>query len=155
MRKAKREIKDAAAVEAVLKKERVCRLGLCDGEWPYVVPVNYGFANGRLYFHSAVEGKKIDLLRRNDRVCFEVESETAVVADEKPCDYTTRYRSVIGWGRARFLETPEEKLRGLKILMKHHQGPTDNFRESVLDVTAVVEIEIMEMTGKASPAPKA
>lgn len=155
MLKNDREIKDSAAVEAALRQARICHLGLYDGQWPYVVPVNFGYEDGRLYFHSSAraEGKKLSILRQNDKVCFEVTVSADVVGGEKPCDWTTRYVSVIGYGRARILEGEEQKLRGLRVIMRAHGGPEENFRPQVLEKTAVVEITVESMTGKQLPAP--
>jgi len=155
MLKKDREIKDPAGIEAALAASRICHLGLYDGEWPYVVPVNFGYEDGRIYVHASSnpKSKKLSILAKNDKVCFEITSKTEVVSAEKPCDWTTNYASVIGFGRARLLETDEEKLHGLRIIMKAHNGPTENFRMEVVKKTAVIEINIDSMTGKSLPAP--
>ena len=151
MRKKDREITDKTVLEQLLRRTKVCRLGLFDGDWPYVVPVSFAYDNGQLYFHSAPKGRKMDILRDHPRVCFEVETEVEVVTGVRPCDYTVKYKSVIGVGRAVLLTDPEEKLAALRILMHRHGGPDEGFREDVLPVTAVVRIDIESMTGKANP----
>ncbi len=156
MLKKDREITDPQAVVAALGKARICHLGMCDGESPYVVPVNFGFEDGKLYFHSSAktEGKKLSILARNPKVCFEVTVQAEVKDGERPCDWTTHYVSVIGYGRARILETEDEKLHGLTVLMRHHGGPVEGFRLEVLKKTAVIEITVDSMTGKSLPGPK-
>jgi len=156
MLKKDREITDPAAVEEALGQARICHIGLYDGEYPYVVPVNFGYEDGRLYFHSSAkaEGKKLTLIARDPKVCFEAVAQAEVREGERPCDWTTHYVSVIGYGTARVLESDEEKLHGLKVIMRSHGGPEDGFRTEVLKKTAVVEIAVKSMTGKRLPAPK-
>jgi len=153
MRKADREITDIRDIEAVLRSQRVCRLGMISDGRAYVVPVNYGYESGALYFHSARKGKKIEALAQNPEVCFEVDADVSVVAGELPCQYTTQYRSVIGFGRAVFLEDAGDKLHGLRVIMRAHGGPGEGFVPEIVEVTAVVRIEIESMTGKSLPAP--
>jgi len=151
MRKKDREITDKSILHELLKRARICRLGLFDGEWPYVVPVNFAYADGCIYVHSAPKGRKMDILREHPRVCFEVDTEVELMAGERPCDYTTKYKSVIGTGLAVLLTDADEKLKALGILMRHHGAPAEGFRPEVLPVTAVIRIDISSMTGKANP----
>lgn len=118
----------------------------------------------RLYVHSAREGRKIDLLRANPRVCFEVESEVGLVAGKSPCDWSVRYRSVIGWGRASLVEDRPERLRALDLLVRKYEtvaapaelrgaaaaAPPPAYRKAALEATAIIRIDIEELTGKAS-----
>lgn len=151
MRKKEREITDKSVLEELLMRARICRLGLYDGQWPYVVPVNMGYANGHIYFHSSLKGKKMEILRQNPKVCFEIDSDVEIVTGERPCDYTTNYKSIIGFGTAVFLEDEAEKLEGLRVVMRRHAGPTEGFRSEVVPKTAVVRIDIASLTGKANP----
>ena len=151
MRKKKREITDKSVLEQLLMQARICRLGLYDGKWPYVVPVNIGYNAGHLYFHSSRKGKKMEILRDNPNVCFEVDSDVEMVTGELPCDYTTNYKSVIGFGTAVVVEDEAEKLEGLRIIMRRHGAPIEGFRPEVVPVTAVVRIDIQSMTGKSNP----
>jgi nitroimidazol reductase NimA-like FMN-containing flavoprotein (pyridoxamine 5'-phosphate oxidase superfamily) len=153
MRKANREIKDTADIEEMLRSQRVCRLGMISEGRAYVVPVNYGYEPGAIYFHSAQKGKKIEALAQNPQVCFEIEAAVEIVAGDLPCKYTTHYRSVIGFGRAAILDDPGEKLHGLRVIMQAHGGPSDGFVPEIVEITAVVRVDIESMTGKANPAP--
>jgi hypothetical protein len=150
LRKKEKEIKDRREIEAILQKASVCRLAMADGGEPYVVPLNFGYEGDCLYFHCAREGRKIDIIRRNDRVCFEVETDVQVIPAEKPCGWTTRFRCVIGRGRAVLVDDPAEKRRGLEVLMRHYGGPEGPFPDEVLAKTAVIRVDIEEMTGKES-----
>ena len=123
MRKKEREITDKAVLEQLLMQTQICRLGLYDGKWPYVVPVNMGYEPGRIYFHSSKKGKKMDILRDNPNVCFELDADVEIVTGDKPCDWTTYYKSIIGFGTAVILDDEEEKLAGLKVIMRRHGGP--------------------------------
>ncbi|MHC1711977.1 MAG: pyridoxamine 5'-phosphate oxidase family protein [Solidesulfovibrio sp.] len=151
MRKKEREITDKAYLEQLLKQAHIVRLGLYDGEWPYVVPVNMGYIAGHIFFHSSKKGKKMDILREYPKVCFELDGDMEIVAGERPCDYTTNYKSIIGYGTAVILTDEAEKLEGLRVIMRHHGGPVEGFRPEVVAKTAVVRIDIASLTGKSNP----
>ena len=71
MRRQEREISDRAAIDAIIRACQVCRLGMVDGDLPYIVPMSFGYDGRALYFHCATQGRKLDVLRRRPRVCFE------------------------------------------------------------------------------------
>lgn len=151
MRKANREVTDPAELDEILRSATVMRLGLCVDDVPYVVPLNFGYEPGRIYFHSAREGRKLDMIARNEKVCFEAEGGYDLISADKPCDYWTRFRSVIGWGRARIVTDPDERLHGFKVLMRHVAGRecTDqDFPAKHADLAHIVAIDIERMTGK-------
>lgn len=148
MRRSDREIKDPAELEYVLRSARVLYLGLCHGKEPYVVPLYYGYADGAVYIHCATEGKKLDLMRINPRVTFVVEAAHELYTAPKPCDWTAKFSSVMGFGTAEILTDPADKQHGLWVLMKHCGGPTEGFDETQIPKTAVVKINIEKLTGK-------
>lgn len=150
MRRQDKEITDYGLIESILKDERICRIALCDWEKPYVVPMIFGYQDGYLYLHSATEGKKIDLLRMNNQICFEVESGVEVVPGEQPCNWGIKYYSVIGFGKAYFLEEPDEKRKALDIIMRKFTKENQNYPEEMLQKTEVIKVVIEEMTGKKS-----
>ena len=151
MRKARQEIKDNAVLEEILKGALICRLAMIDGKLPYMLPFNYGYRAGVLYIHSAPEGKKIELLRKNKRVCFEVEDRMEITRGERACDWSTRYRSVVGYGDVDILEDEAGKQEGLEVIMAHHGAPDliefnpDNMKRMV-----ILKLTIRSMTGKHS-----
>ncbi len=152
MRQAKKEIRDQEVVIGLLKACQIGRLGTIgwDG-YPMVKPLNFAYEEGRIYFHSAQEGEKIDDIKRDSRVCFEADLPVALVKSTgSPCRAEYLYQSVIIKGRAYRVEDPSEKLRGLKLLMQKYQpeGGYGEFPEEKLKLTAVVRIDIEEMTGK-------
>ena len=123
--------------------------------WPYVVPLNYGFGKDFIIVHGAREGKKIDLLRENNKVAFNVAIDTEVILDENdPSEFSMKYRSVSGLGTAKFIEDAEEKREALKIIMEHYHGPKEPITEGMLKATAVIKISITEITGKINFYPK-
>ena len=150
MRRADREIKDREAIEAILQRATVCRLGLCRDGVPYVVPLSFGYKDNVLYFHSAPEGRKIDTIRENPHVCFEVDIDQEVVPGDAPCGWTVRYRSVIGWGNARLVESVEEKRSALDVILNHYSEGSREYGREALEKVAVFEVEIETMTGKQS-----
>lgn len=148
MRRKDREITDIGEIEDIIKKAIVCRIGLTDGNEPYVVPVCFGYERGALYFHGAGVGRKINMLKKNNRVCFEIDGDVAVRSAEKACKFSLKYRSVIGTGRAYILEKAEEKARSLNVIMKHYAGRDFIFTKSDLDSALVWKVEIESLTGK-------
>lgn len=158
LRRGERAMDQRAQQEELLRLCKVCRLALCDGDRPYLVPLNYGYSwdgSGlRLYFHSAREGRKLDLLRRSPRACFEVDDGGELTAGETACQHGWAYRSLIGEGAVRFLHG-EEKRQGLEILMAHQTGRRDwAFEEKACQAVAVFCLEVSHLSGKCRrPAP--
>jgi uncharacterized protein len=148
MRRNEKEIKDPAALRAVIQQSTVCRVGLSDGNRPYIVPLCFGYEEGFLYFHAAHEGQKIEIIKKNSCVCFEFEANAAVVEEQQACDWGMRYQSVIGFGTAVFLEDVEEKRRALEIIMRQYSKRSFSFPEQALAGTTVIRVAIESMTGK-------
>jgi len=149
LRRKDKEITESREIEAVIKKATVCRLGLVDRDESYIVPVNFGYERNAIYFHSALEGRKVELIKRNNKVCFEIDTDVAIEKTDKS-NCSVKYRSVIGRGKACILESNEEKLRGLKTIMRQCTGGEYSFSEERLDSVLVVEIRIEKITGKQS-----
>lgn len=150
MRRKEKEITDAAEIEQIIKQARVCRLGLVDGNEPYVVPVCFGYEKNAFYFHCAPEGRKIDLIKKNNQVCVEIDDDVEISGAEKPCGWSAKYRSVIGVGRAHILEDEEDKIHGLAVIMWQFGERKPNIEFEKTDRTAVVRIDIENITGKKS-----
>jgi uncharacterized protein len=148
MRKAKQEITDITVIEEILNSANVCRLGMCHQGFPYLVPMNYGYKDGSLYFHCAASGLKIDILNENDLVCFEVEANVDLVTGEVPCNWSQFYRSVIGWGRTEFIVDPGEKIKALHIFMHHYEQREWRIPDDRIERTTVFRVNIQKMTGK-------
>ena len=150
MRRSEKEIVDRVAIESIIRRARVCRLGLADGDRPYVVPLCFGYRDNALYFHAAREGMKLDILRRNDKVCFEFDIDGEVVKSGDPCRWGMRYQSVIGFGRAVFVEDVASKHRALQIIVNQYAEGSFSFPAEAVGDTAVIRVDIEHMTGKQS-----
>lgn len=151
MRKQKNLVSDQAEIEAILQKALVLRVAMSHNDQPYVVPVNFAYAEGCLYFHTGHKGMKMDFLAANDRVCFEVDTEVKLLPNDNPCAWSVRYESVVGFGTAHKVEDQDERLKGLRLIMEHYAGPGQyEFPSPNLARTAVVRVEIDEMTGRRS-----
>jgi len=151
MRRSDKEITDSKEIAVIMEKAAVCRIALVDNGSPYIVPVNFVVRDNHLYFHSSRDGRKIDLLRKNNRVCFEIDINTKIVKGDAPCSCGTRYLSVIGFGRAFFLEKATEKKKALNYLMEKYAGKGSfTYKSEVLEKVAVISVRIEKITGKKS-----
>jgi uncharacterized protein len=151
MRRKQQEISDRTLLESLLGKADVMRFGLCRDSMPYVVPVSFGYHDRRLYVHSALEGMKLDIIRKNNNVCFEAEYKVEMVPAEPACKWTVKYFSVIGFGKAFIVTDVEERLFGLRTIMEHYSGTRDySFPEDAVKRTAIIRVDIDSMTGKRS-----
>lgn len=152
MRQSKKEIKDKNIIVSMLNACHVGRLGTIgrDG-YPMVKPINFAYHEGNIYFHTAMAGEKIEDIKRDNRICFEVDLPIAYVKGNKnPCRAEYLYRSVIIKGIAYILEDRREKIFALKCLMEKYQpeGGYGDFSEEKLAITGIVRLDIDEMTGK-------
>ena len=152
----KQWINDDAEMEAILQECAVGSLAtVCPDGSLYVVTVNYVYQNGKIFFHCALTGKKLDNIASDDRVCFEAHIMERIARAEQAVNFGTRYRSVIVQGRARQLDDPATK-RDLLILLTAKYAEEATFElptEKQVAATAVVEIEIESMTGKRNVDP--
>lgn len=137
----------AAQCETILREQMVGRLGMVDGETPYVVPVFYAFAEGRIIIHSAVCGLKMELLDSGRQVCFEVDSLEAVVPGAMPCDWSARYSSVLCFGHPQVVADSAERARLLSLLVERFVPGGGPLSEEAMGRTAVIVIDIEHMTG--------
>lgn len=151
MRRTDKEIVDRSEIDQVIRRSEVCRLAFAVDDEPYVVPVSFGYDGESLFFHTAKAGRKIDFIRRNNRVCFEVSTDVRLVrhADD-PCAWSFAFASVIGYGRVTELLSPEDERLGLNQIMLQYSGRQWQFDERSLISTRVWRIEIDSMTGKRS-----
>jgi len=150
MRRKEKEITEASAIEDIIKKSLVCRLALSEGNFPYIVPLSFGYRDKILYFHGPLKGKKIDIIRKNQNICFEFDINTEIVKAEDACHWSMKYQSVIGFGKAVLLEDLDEKRKALNIIMSQYSDRTFQFNDTTLKGTVVIKVEIESMTGKQS-----
>ena len=158
MTKRERQIFDQEQIKAILDTAKVLHLGLAVDNEPYVVPMNYGctWEDGRLvlYLHSALMGKKLDMIRANPKVFFEMDCDLTPFEGEKPCQYGLAYSSVMGRGTATLVEDVEEKIKAMSILMKTQTGKEFSFNERLVSIVAVIRIDVAEYTAKHRPVPE-
>jgi len=152
MRRKDREIKDIKKIQQILDRCEVCRIGIMDGDRPYVVPMSFGYCceDGELefYFHGAAAGKKVSLLREGRSVCLEFDTGYEVIGGEQACSYSTYYQSVIAYGKPTFLDG-EDKVKGLGILMSQYSERTDfTYPDKMLQSMAVYKVVVNEFTAK-------
>lgn len=152
MRRRDREIEDQSELESIIGAATVCRLAMSENNRPYIVPLCFGYKDGTLYFHSAGEGKKLDVLRANNYVCFEMDIDHELVRAYLPCESEIKYRSVIGFGQASFVNGAEEKRMALNTITRHYSEgnaeETYNYPEQKLANTTIIKVKIESLTGK-------
>ena len=151
MRRKDREITDFNEIINIIKKCDVCRIALNDKDFPYIVPLNFGLdIQGKevyLYFHCAMEGKKLDLIANDNRVTFEMDCDHNFILYEERMSCTMGYESVIGHG---VIETvpDENKYESLKILMRQYHAEDFKFNTDMMRVTTVLKMTVIDMVGK-------
>ncbi len=152
MRREDREITDRAELLRILTDARVCRVAMSDAGRPYLVPLSFALDGGDLVLHSAREGRKIDILRRNPAVCFEVEEGVEIDVGPSPCETGMRFRTVIGHGIAEFVDDRAERARLLRLFGDRYGAPDVPLRPSDVERTTVIRVRVNGMTGKRRPA---
>lgn len=150
MRRSEKEIASRDDIDRIIGRASVCRLAMIDGEMPYIVPLNFGYSGDTFYFHSAREGRKIDVLARGGKVCFEIDCGHELVTASEPCNWSMRFESVIGYGAVRFIDHPELKLKALECIMAQYSSEPFSFPEASVAGIAVFELQIESMTAKRS-----
>lgn len=150
MRRKDKEIKDKGEIEQIIRTAQICRLAMARENQPYVIPLNFGYRDNTVYFHCASQGKKIDILRENPRVCLEFSIDTEIVPAEKSCEWGLRFKSAIGFGTARFVEDTGSQKKALDIIMDHYGGKGGDYSEKMLKITSVIKVVLTRLTGKRS-----
>jgi len=156
MRRKDREITDINAIEEILLQCKTCHLAMIDGDTPYIVPLSYGYKllDGgvlELYFHSALEGRKLDILKRNNKVCFEVSSEGEPIHSETPCNSGYYFSSVIGFGDAVFIDNADDKCEALSVMFKYQTSKDVTFTAEQAESVCVFKVVSTNFTGKKKP----
>ncbi len=152
MRKINRAVTGKDEISQIIEKCNVCRIGLFDGEYPYIVPMNFGFSDEDgliFYFHCASEGRKLDILRSNPKVCFELDCAHQLIVGEKPCDYTMHYESIMGEGEISVVADKSERILGMNLIMQHY-GKVDelHYNEEIFCRTAILKLTASSVIGK-------
>lgn len=152
MRKKDREIKDIKVIEEIISRCNVCRIALSDNDMPYIVPLNFGYQKGSpscFYFHSAAEGKKIDIIARNNNVFFELDTDHKLTGGKEACDFSMKYSSIMGSGKIFIVKDEDERNSGLNSIMKQYTGKEDySFKPGTMKRTLILRLEIANLTCK-------
>lgn len=152
MRRKEREVKDLNTLEQIIERCDVCRIALFDKETPYIVTLNFGYIRSnpsKIYFHCSLTGKKIDLIRSNNNVCFQMDTDHELITGDKACSCGMSYKSIVGQGKIYIVEDEGERIEGLNILMSHYTGNSNyTFEERVMKNTLILRLEISSLTGK-------
>ena len=158
MTKRERQVTDPQQIREILDTAQVVHLGLCVNNEPYVVPMNYGYTmeEGKLtlYLHSAVRGKKLDMIRSNPKVFFEMDCDRKPFEGNLPCQYGLSYSSLMGRGTASIVEDVEEKKKAMSILMKTQTDKDFSFEDRLVSIVTVIRIDAAEYTAKHRPLPE-
>ena len=160
MRRNDREVTDIGGIEEILLQCKTCHVAMVDNGSPYIVPLSYGYQilDGsilELYFHSALEGRKLNVLKRNNKVCFEMANEGEPVRAETPCNSGYYYMSVIGYGEAEFVDDVDEKRKVLSIIFNHQTDEHITFSPEQTESVCIFKIVSTDFTGKKKPRPNA
>lgn len=151
------EITDMNEILGILDKCLIVHIGMIDGDEPYVVPMNYGYTmeDGQLtlYLHGATQGRKLDVMRANPKVFFEMNCEVTPFEGKLACQYGTSYSCLMGSGTAEVLEDVEAKKKGLSLFMKTQTGKYFEFTDGMISTVSVMKIHVSEYTAKRRPMP--
>lgn len=148
MYKSDRRVTDKHHIEAIFKLSIVCRVAFNNFPAPYIIPMDYGYHENKLYFHTANQGFKLDLIKKNNNVGFEIENKIKMVQGENGT--TLKYQSLVGEGIIKVIEDDEEKQLALKHLIEHHGGVFHRHtKESLANVTMLV-LDITKLSAKAN-----
>jgi len=150
VRKTEREILDRSVIDDIIRKCQICRIGLSDENRPYIVPVNFGYDGTSIYFHSAREGRKLDILKRNPVVCVQFDVDTELVTKDTACGCTMKYRSVIAFGTASIVEDRDGMIEAYGILMGHYMSGPFSYNDKALSDSLIVVVRLDKVTGKMS-----
>ena len=157
MRLKKREITDPEILREILESCEVVRIGAMDEEGMFIVPMNYGYeyVDGKLtfYLHGATKGYKFDVLEKNPKVSFALETDMIPFEGKVACQYGMAYRSVMGRGYGTLVADVEEKEKALSLLMKQQTGKDFTFDEKLVSIVNVIRIDVKEFTAKERKLP--
>jgi len=154
MRRKDREIQDPQELLAILGRHDIARVAFCDDGQPYIVPMHFGSTGTVLYFHCAAEGRKLEILLRNDRVAFEVDGAYRLLPGDEACGWSATFESLVGQGRMSVVTDPDERSYGMDSIMSHygHNGKP-LYDPAVFERTVILRLQVENMTGKRKSPP--
>ena len=159
MRRKDRQINDFMEIYDIIKRCDICRIALNNDGYPYILPLNFGVSSEdeklTFYFHSALEGQKLQLIEKDNRASFEMDCSHELQYFEERGYCTYAYESVMGKGHILMIEDEKEKFEALEILMDHyHPGKKAWFNPAAIPRTAVYKLVVEEFTAKRKEVKK-
>jgi len=152
MRRKDRQVYDVMDLEMIISRSDVCRIAFADNNMPYIVTMNFGYSGGEnrvFYFHCAGEGKKLDMISKNNFVSFEFDTDHKLYGGKKGCDWGMKFRSVVGYGNIDIITDHTEKIKAFNIIMDHYvPGKKFIFDNDSVNEAKILKLAISEMTGK-------
>lgn len=153
IRRKDRAVTDYRQMLEIMRRCDVCRLGFKEEEGVYILPLNFAFKDNAgeltLYFHGLVKGKKIDLIRKQQVVGFQMDRKHELVHAAIACHYSFTYQSIIGKGKISLIENNDEKITALQYLMEHYTQRSDwTFEPNELKKIAVIKLVVTEWACK-------
>ncbi len=137
----------------VIDKCEVCYVGMVDQDnRPYVLPFNFGYEDNIIHLHSALEGKKMDILKNNPDVCVAFSTDHQLFHRHEPvaCSYGMRYRSVLAFGRIEFIEQYEEKVKALNVVMRKYAGKDFTYNAPAIRNVSTYKVVVDKIETKVS-----
>ncbi len=145
-----REIHNYTEIEEIINKADICHIGLVDGDKPYVLPFNFAYQNRVIFLHTAPEGKKNDVIEKNNNICisFDIDTKLSFRNEEMACSYSMKYRSVVLSGKAMLINDYDEKVRVMNLIMVKYTGKEFTYNAPAINNIKIYKVEIEEITGK-------
>lgn len=152
MRRKEREV-PYHRLKDIIINYHCCRIGFNDEGKVYIIPLNFGYVeiNNKhiFYFHGAKTGRKIEVLKKNSYVGFELDTSYGLIKADQACGYTANFQSIIGNGEVSLVENEEEKKFALQMIMEHNTGIKEwEFMDTIIAKTCIFKLEVIEMSGK-------
>lgn len=154
MRRKDREVTDISDIITIIDKCHVMRVAFVDGTKPYIVPLNFGYDLNEkgelaLYFHCAREGRKLEIIKTNNQVCFETDCSFELIKDIDACKWAAKYESVVGTGTMEVVTDDDEKQLGMtRIMEKYGFEGAPEFTPAVFARTLILRLGVSDVTGK-------
>lgn len=148
----KRDLTFKPEMETIIQKCEICNMGMIDEEgFPYVLPMNFGYEDGYIYFHSSRTGKKIEVLKNNNNVCisFSADEKLQWVNEQVACSWGMQYKSVLAFGTVEFVDDYDLKVDALKIFMKNYSDIEFSFNAPAVKDILIFRVKIEVMKGRA------
>ncbi|HPM92645.1 MAG TPA: pyridoxamine 5'-phosphate oxidase family protein [Bacteroidales bacterium] len=146
-----RQITNKEHQDAIIRKCQFCHVAMTtpDGK-PYVIPMNFGYDGEFVYFHGSAKGKKADILKINPDVCiaFSTDHELRYVNEEVACSWSMRYKSVLVYGKAEFIEDAGSKIECLNRIMAQYADRDFEYNEPAVREVMVFRVKVEKMEGR-------